>query len=554
MYNVLLEYLKNTTNFGPEFRYFTYLSILKSFSKIIKDVLLINLIINFSINSALLLFCLSHCIFSLFDYISYKYARYAQSVYVSDQINKCNDILQNMDLDKLHKYDKNMLNATLHDSMFICIRIFEMLDYGIGLFTFIFVLLIICLLNFNFSLLVSLCLLIFLIFYLNNLSERICKKFLDELNVARYLMFKKLSDHCTNIFNIAINNNTSSNDALNKTVELYYSKENTYTAITTFFILLINCVSIISFTLYYMLFGSDITVLFIIKSINFIFVCIIDILWVQEKLSFMFTYIVGINNIYKIKPRTKYRQIQLEDSDKIIIDILRIKKDYCNAELSNQITLNPSDTVLIEGVSGAGKTTLVKVFRNIIELPDDDVILKIENEKTKTTKDIPKGFKSISSNIYYVDQQFTINGVGSIFELITGCTEEDLDKENKQYVIDLLKTTELDFLLEKKTIDTKTLSGGQSHRLSICATLYINKIQYYNIVIMDEVDTGLDNKISEKIFQFIKSNNTDRIILYISHNQHLKKLKPKANRIKIYKEDDKSIIKYIDKSRKIDKI
>jgi ABC-type multidrug transport system ATPase subunit len=271
----------------------------------------------------------------------------------------------------------------------------------------------------------------------------------------------------------------------------------------------------------------------------------------------MLTYIVEINNIYKIKPRTKYGPIPLDKFDKIIIDKLRIKKDYCNAKLSNQITLNPSDTVLIEGVSGAGKTTLVKVFRNIIELSDDDVKLRIQNEKTKTTKDIPKGFKSISSNIYYVDQQFTINGIGSIFELITGCTEEDLDKENKenkQYVIDLLKATELDCLLEKKTIDTKTLSGGQSHRLSICATLYINKIQYYKIVIMDEVDTGLDHKISEKIFKFIKSNNKDRVILYISHNQNLKKLKPKANRIKIYKKDDKSIIKYIDKSRKIDKI
>jgi ABC-type multidrug transport system ATPase subunit len=446
----------------------------------------------------------------------------------------------------LHKYNKSLLYASIRQIIFVNGIIFNIIDRALSLFTIILIILIRCLIVFNFSLLILVCLLIFFVVCLNIYSLKIYQKHIDAMNNSRFDLYYCMSNYYADIFNIAVNNNNLSVGYLKKNSTSFFETEYNYHVIYFFLIFFTICISVICFTLFYVLFGLDnINVLFIINIIKHLFDAIYNTLCEQDKLNHALTNIIEINNIYKIKQRAIYKQIPLKKSDKVIINKLTINMDYYKATLTNQIILNPSDTILIDGISGSGKTTFVKVFRNIIELPDKDVELKI-NDKT-----IPKNFKSISSNIYYVDRTFGQNMVGSIYEIVMGIHKihnpeiyQKYIEKYQKYIEDILGITQINYLLNESRINTKNLSSGEISRLNICKTLFNNKILDKHIIIMDETDCGLDHQISTDIFNFIKSKNKDKIILYISHNRDLKNLKTK--RIKIYKDSDERKIQFID--------
>jgi ABC-type lipoprotein export system ATPase subunit len=74
-------------------------------------------------------------------------------------------------------------------------------------------------------------------------------------------------------------------------------------------------------------------------------------------------------------------------------------------------------------------------------------------------------------------------------------------------------------------VDIDQLSGGERIRVTIARLIYnIKKDDKHNILLFDEVDENLNNILAVEIATNLLNIFNDKIILYITHNEMVKKL------------------------------
>lgn len=64
---------------------------------------------------------------------------------------------------------------------------------------------------------------------------------------------------------------------------------------------------------------------------------------------------------------------------------------------------------------------------------------------------------------------------------------------------------------------SKTSSGGESSRLMLALKIVLNKVDPYQLVILDEIDTGISGKIASMVAKKIKLISMDSQVIFISH-------------------------------------
>jgi len=174
--------------------------------------------------------------------------------------------------------------------------------------------------------------------------------------------------------------------------------------------------------------------------------------------------------------------------------------------ITKPIIINKNDHILVSGVSGGGKTSLLYILKGIIS-PD---ILKIEPSISNI---ISQSFISIQNNQNLFSEK--------LYNIITN--------HKKHPNIDLinfsLKFSKLDHLLNKNDyINIEKLSSGERGRLYISQIIYTIKTHNYKILLFDELDQNLNNELSIELCANIKKLFKNKIILYISHNSNIAKL------------------------------
>ncbi len=215
------------------------------------------------------------------------------------------------------------------------------------------------------------------------------------------------------------------------------------------------------------------------------------------------------------------------------IEIKNLYYENENEKLFNNLNISfkSNSIVGIFGPSGTGKTTLVDILLGYRkpqsgELLIDNFPVGYENHNinkwSSYTSRIPLLInKSIVENISFKE---TLN-------------ESDLDK-----IINSLKSVNFYDFIQKLPHNYnyvveengKNFSEGQKQRLGIARALYFDK----RIMIFDEATSSLDQESEREIFQQIKKNLNNKIIIIISHNMKLIDLCNEAYSIK-----DKKIIK-----------
>lgn len=159
--------------------------------------------------------------------------------------------------------------------------------------------------------------------------------------------------------------------------------------------------------------------------------------------------------------------------------------------------INEGDFISIVGPSGCGKSTIL----NIISGLDKEY----------------KGNVNISENITigYMFQNDTLFEWLTILDnaLLGLKISKKLDKENKNYVINLLKKYNL---YEFKDKYPSNLSGGMKQRVALIRTLATKP----DILLLDEPFSALDYqtrlKVSDDVFNIIKSEN--KTVLMVTHD------------------------------------
>ena len=187
-----------------------------------------------------------------------------------------------------------------------------------------------------------------------------------------------------------------------------------------------------------------------------------------------------------------------------LLEVKNLSKNYhdlkSEIQAINDISFDIFDKefVSIVGPSGCGKSTLLSILANIEKKTNGEIKWNKEN-----------------TIIGYMLQSDSLLSWRTILENATIGLEikKKLTKENKEYVISLLKKYGLGDYINKYP---DSLSGGMKQRVALIRTLAIKP----DILLLDEAFSALDSqsriKVSKDVYDIIKNEN--KTVIMVTHS------------------------------------
>ena len=174
--------------------------------------------------------------------------------------------------------------------------------------------------------------------------------------------------------------------------------------------------------------------------------------------------------------------------------IYHTKKDEILAVDDFSFSLNEGDFVSIVGPSGCGKSTILSILCNLMDYSDGKISF-LNNSKIgyMLQEDSLFDFRTILNNC-----------------LIGLEINKELNDENKEYVLKLLKDYGLDKFKDKYP---ENLSGGMRQRVAFIRTLATKP----DILLLDEPFSALDYQtrlmVSDDVYNIIKKEKKSAIMV-----------------------------------------
>ncbi len=174
------------------------------------------------------------------------------------------------------------------------------------------------------------------------------------------------------------------------------------------------------------------------------------------------------------------------------------------------LTVEYGETVLLSGVSGEGKSTLLSIINGVIPFVNSGEFSgSVEIDGKDVTKlKISERSKLIGTVLQNADEQIIYDLVNE--EIAFGCenlniTSEEIDRRIERF------TTLMQI---EKNAKTKTLSGGQKQRLITASTLAMDQ----KIIILDEPLANLDTYTAHILLKALRNlSNSGYAVLIVEH-------------------------------------
>lgn len=252
----------------------------------------------------------------------------------------------------------------------------------------------------------------------------------------------------------------------------------------------------------------------LIPLLNKIYLAITKSVSSHHSILSVLTFIQTIKKHKKEKILSKKIPEKLKITVKKNLVLKNIKFKYPDGSLViNGLNLNANigDKILIQGDSGAGKTTLIDILTGLIT-PNSGK-LKIDGQiiTKKKIEQYQKNISLIPQDIFIAEQSFSQNialGLNDIeIKRVQLCAKiAEIDKFIKSNVKQYNSVI---------SHNGSNLSGGQKQRIGIARGLYKDS----NIIIFDESTNSLDEKTEKKIFKNFDKYLKTKIIIAISHDK-----------------------------------
>lgn len=174
------------------------------------------------------------------------------------------------------------------------------------------------------------------------------------------------------------------------------------------------------------------------------------------------------------------------------------------------LTVEYGETVLLSGVSGEGKSTLLSIINGVIPFVNSGEFSgSVEIDGKDVTKlKICERSKLIGTVLQNADEQIIYDLVNE--EIAFGCENLNIASEEIDRRIERFTT----LMQIEKNAKTKTLSGGQKQRLITASTLAMEQ----KIIILDEPLANLDTHTAHILLKALRNlANSGYAVLIVEH-------------------------------------
>lgn len=196
-----------------------------------------------------------------------------------------------------------------------------------------------------------------------------------------------------------------------------------------------------------------------------------------------------------LKDKIEYKDVSLKIGENLILKNINL-------------TIKKGEKVGIVGLTGSGKSTLVKLIPALIKDFDGKLLIDRYDVRQYNVSSLRKHIGMISQDVFIFNDTLRNN----LLIAKPDATDEEL--------IEALKKAKADFVFKlEKGLDTvlgergSRLSGGERQRISIARLFLKNP----DIIIIDEGTSALDVETEEYVMEEIRKEFSDRTIIMITH-------------------------------------
>lgn len=200
---------------------------------------------------------------------------------------------------------------------------------------------------------------------------------------------------------------------------------------------------------------------------------------------------------------------------KKILEFKDVKKSFGKKEVLKDINLsiNKGDRLAIIGSNGSGKSTMINIMVGLLEPTEGKVsYLGFDNDQIKFKESIGIQFQDGT-----YPRGYTIN---EIINMVHDLNFKGTNMEYKEFIKNVREPIKEELLevfelKEYQFYKTQKLSGGQKQKLNVILAL----VKKPEIVILDELTTGLDIEAQHKVVKYINNYVTESkaTLIIISH-------------------------------------
>ena len=205
-------------------------------------------------------------------------------------------------------------------------------------------------------------------------------------------------------------------------------------------------------------------------------------------------------NIVKFEEKVLFKNIQFsfQETQTLIFDNINF-------------SINKGESIFIKGESGSGKSTLGNIISGLI-IPTKGQMIVDNKEYNLSEKKVRLNTGFVHQETYLLDDTIEKN-------IAVGEKPENI---NSKKLIESIEQAQLKNFVDQLSLGINTIVGekgskisvGQAQRIGIARTLYHNP----DLIIFDEATSALDEKNTNQIIETIKKLQTNRSIIFISHN------------------------------------
>ena len=202
------------------------------------------------------------------------------------------------------------------------------------------------------------------------------------------------------------------------------------------------------------------------------------------------------------------------------------------------LSFSIGEFVAIVGTSGSGKTTLLNVISGMDTYEEGELIIEGKSMNDFTKEQIEEYRRA---NVAFIFQNYQLIDSYTVLEnvMIELIFKGFNRKEAKEQAIEILNKVGMGKRLKNRA---SKFSGGEKQRVVIARALASDA----KILICDEPTGNLDSKNSIEIMKLLKENSSDKLVLFVTHDESL--IEGNANRIVKIKDGK------VDEDRKLEEV